>query len=84
MGMDAPAVEKPAFKKGGETMTLDDQKPAYKKFIFFMVGMFILVLGITLVLIWWKDVVILFKGAIGVILALAGLVTLYAMSKNNR
>jgi hypothetical protein len=46
-----------------------------------MVGMFVLVLGITLILVWWEDVVSLFKGAIGVILALAGLVTLYAVSK---
>ena len=53
----------------------------YKKFVLFVIGFFVLVLGITLILVWWKDVVALFKGAMGVILALAGLFMLYAVNK---
>ena len=62
-------------------MTKDSQKSAYKKFVMFLIGFLILVLGITLILVWWKDVVILFKGAIGIVLALAGLLMLYTLNK---
>ncbi len=62
-------------------MVKDSQKDSYKKFILFGIGFFILVLGVTLVLVWWEDVVVLFKGAIGIILALAGAFTLYAVNK---
>ena len=62
-------------------MAKEDQKNTYKKFILFLVGFFVLILGITLILIWWKDVVILFRGAVGIILALTGLFMLYALNK---
>ena len=62
-------------------MVKEDQKNAYKKFVLFVVGFFVLILGITLVLIWWPSVVVLFKGAIGIILALAGLLMLYGLNK---
>ena len=62
-------------------MTKSDQKGTYKKFILFLVGFLILILGITLILAWWKDVVVLFKGAVGIIFALAGLFTMYAMNR---
>ena len=62
-------------------MTGDDQKGTYKKFILFLAGIFVLIFGITLILIWWADVVALFRGAAGIILALAGLLTLYALNK---
>jgi len=62
-------------------MVKDDQKSSYKKFILFLGGFFVLILGITLTLLWWKDVVALFKGATGIILALAGLFALYAVNK---
>ena len=62
-------------------MAKDDPKKTYKRFILFLVGFFIVILGITLILAWWKDVVILFRGAVGIILALAGLLTLYALNK---
>jgi len=58
-----------------------NQKKAYKKFILFVVGFFVLILGITLILVWWSNVVVLFKGAVGIILALAGLFMLYVVSK---
>lgn len=52
-----------------------------KKTIQFLIGGFILVLGITLILLWWPAVVGLFKGALGLGLALAGLVMLYMADK---
>ena len=59
----------------------DNQKNTYKKFLLFVVGFFILILGVTLVLAWWPFVVALFRGGIGVMLALAGLMMLYGLSK---
>jgi hypothetical protein len=47
-----------------------------QKAILFLAGSAILVSGVTLVLLWWPAVVLLFKGAAGMILALAGLVML--------
>ena len=55
----------------------------YKRFVLFAAGFFVLVLGMTLVLAWWGDVVVLFKGAAGIILALAGLFMLYAVNKTS-
>ncbi len=43
----------------------------------FLVGAALLVSGISLVLSWWPEVVLLFKGVIGMALALAGLLALY-------
>ena len=63
-------------------MAKDDQKNGYKKFVLFVAGFFVLVLGVTLILVWWKDVAMMFRGAVGIILAFAGLFMLYAMSKN--
>ena len=48
-----------------------------KKIIFTIAGLVSLVLGIALVLAWWPDVVSLFKGMIGIVLALAGMILLY-------
>ena len=39
-------------------------------------GSVLLVAGVALILAWWKDVVFLFRGGVGIALALAGLVTL--------
>ncbi len=62
-------------------MAKDDQKNTYKKFIMFVVGFFILILGTTLILAWWTDVIIFFKGTLGKILAVAGLLMLYTLNK---
>ena len=62
-------------------MANDDPKNTYKKFVLFLAGFFVLILGITLILIWWDDVVVLFRGTVGIILALAGLFTLYAVKR---
>lgn len=47
-----------------------------KKAILFLAGSAVLISGVTLVLLWWPEVVFLFKGAAGMVLALAGLVML--------
>lgn len=52
-----------------------------KKCVLFMLGSFILVLGIALVLRWWPDVAILFRAGIGMALALAGLLILYSLGR---
>ena len=84
MGLDAPEMEKPpegSVIKRRIDMEKDDQKKNYKRFVLFMAGCFVLVLGVTLILVCWKDVVTLFKGASGMALALAGLFMLYAVNK---
>ncbi|MDP8212269.1 MAG: hypothetical protein P9X22_03130 [Candidatus Zapsychrus exili] len=60
---------------------MTQEKNGYKKFLMFLIGNLILIFGITLVLVWWKDVILLFKGSIGMILALAGLLMLYIMGQ---
>ena len=65
-------------------MDKDIQEGNYKKFVLFAAGFFTLVLGITLILVCWRDVVSLFRGAIGTILALAGLFMLYAVGKTSK
>ena len=45
-------------------------------------GSFLLVLGITLVLVWRHDVAVLFRGAIGMALALAGMLVLYSLNND--
>ena len=62
-------------------MTEGTSKSSHKIFFLFVIGFFILILGITLTLVWWPHVVLLFKGAAGIILALAGLLMLYGLSK---
>ncbi len=52
-----------------------------KRLIFALIGSFILVLGVTLVLAWWTDVVVLFRGGIGMVLALAGMLILYSLNQ---
>lgn len=53
-----------------------------KKSALFMLGSFILVLGVALVLVWWQDVAVLFRGAIGMTLALAGMLVLYSLNND--
>ena len=45
--------------------------------LIFLLGAAILILGITLILSWWPCTVLLFKGAAGIILALAGMLMLF-------
>ncbi len=53
-----------------------DKKIFEKKPVLFLGGMFLVILGITLVLVWWKDVVSVFRGFGGICVALAGLLVL--------
>ena len=52
----------------------------YKKFLINGVAIFLLLLGIKMILVYWYEVVSLFRGAAGILFALAGLVTLYAVN----
>ncbi len=45
--------------------------------VYFTAGTILLLLGSTLILKWWPELVIVFKGLIGMGLALAGLLLLY-------
>ncbi len=47
----------------------------------FLVGMLVLIAGLALVLLWWNDVMVVFRGFIGVLLALGGVLILYLMQK---
>ncbi|MBF0532818.1 MAG: hypothetical protein HQL23_06965 [Candidatus Omnitrophica bacterium] len=51
----------------------------YKKFVRFIGGMAALLLGVTLILMFWQDVVSLFRGFAGLALALGGLLALYSV-----
>lgn len=57
-------------------MSIDKKVKSSKPILLFL-GSFFMVLGITLVLVWWQDVVGLFKGVFGVAVALGGLMVLY-------
>lgn len=48
-----------------------------KKKLLFVAGGIVLILGISLILKYWADVAIVFKGVIGIILALAGVLLLF-------
>ena len=50
----------------------------WRKVIMLITGFAVTILGITLVLQQWESVVLVFKGFIGALLAVAGLVILFA------
>jgi len=60
---------------------VDKQTVNYKMFIRYLVGFFVLILGITLILVWWNDVTGLFRGFFGMAMAMAGLLILYTLNK---
>ena len=47
------------------------------KIVNVFLGGALLIVGITLVLAWWPQVVNLFKGVLGIVLAVGGLAVLY-------
>ena len=53
------------------------KKKTFKKIVFSLIGAGFLVLGITLVLSWLDYVAILFKGVVGMLLAVLGLFILF-------
>jgi len=62
-------------------MTETSMKKEYKMFLMFLLGIFILVLGITFILVWWEDVMSLCRGIIGFVMAVGGLLVLYSIKK---
>ena len=58
-----------------------DKKIKSNRFLLFLCGGVLLIAGITLVLICWKDVVAFFRGVSGIVLAIGGLVLLYMMKE---
>ena len=58
-----------------------DKKIKSSKNLLFLCGGVVLIIGMTLVLFWWRDVVILFRGAIGILLALGGMLLLYMVKE---
>jgi len=55
----------------------------WRKWVIFITGFIITTLGITLVLQQWEAVVLVFKAFIGPILAVLGLVILFASTLKN-
>lgn len=53
------------------------KKDILKELLGFPLGCILLIAGVTLILVWWQDLVIIFRGVIGFIIALAGLFILY-------
>ena len=49
--------------------------------VLFLIGTVIMIAGVTLILIWWNDVVQLFRGGIGILLGIVGLFILYNIKK---
>ncbi|GEM_PF-1643277 len=74
MGLDAQTLEESSLRKKERGV------PFKFNFIFF-IGFFILILGVGLILLWWPEMVNLFKGATGIILALTGLIVLYTVKR---
>ncbi len=56
---------------------MEKKKNLSKNIILFFIGAMVLLVGITLVLLWWEDVVRIFRGVVGIVLALVGLFMLY-------
>ena len=56
-------------------------KSIFKKGVLFVLGSFILILGIALILRFWADAVLVFRAGVGMVLALAGLLILYSLGR---
>lgn len=52
-----------------------------KKYLKFLAGCFAVVIGVTLILVWFDDLAVLIRGSIGFIIALGGLLVLYSLKK---
>ena len=77
--MDAPALENPARPGHFSELRMSPAKKILKKTILGTIGIGCLILGLYLVLFWWEDVVNLFKGFIGMFLAVLGLFILFVI-----
>lgn len=62
-------------------MNNEDGKFQDKTYIKFLAGCFAVLIGVTLILVWFDDLAVLVRGSIGFIIALGGLLTLYSLKK---
>ncbi|HPN57381.1 MAG TPA: hypothetical protein PLD92_11095 [Candidatus Omnitrophota bacterium] len=58
-----------------------DKKIKSNKAALLVTGFAVLIAGIIMILVWWQDVVSLFKGAVGMGVALGGLLLLYMVKE---
>ncbi len=58
-----------------------DKKIKANKGALFLTGFLVLLAGIVMILIWWTDVVVFFKGVVGMAVALGGLLLLYMVKE---
>ena len=56
----------------------------YKRILQFLIGMFLLILGVKFILFWWEDLLIVLRGVVGIILALTGLIILYVLNQTKK
>ncbi len=47
----------------------------------FVAGLVVLVFGVILILMWWPDVVSFFRGFLGIVVSIAGLLMMYSLKK---
>jgi len=58
-----------------------DKKIKSNKPALLIIGSLVLIAGMTMVLVWWKDVVALWRGFSGMAVALGGLLLLYMVKE---
>ncbi|MDP2653714.1 MAG: hypothetical protein Q8Q08_06745 [Candidatus Omnitrophota bacterium] len=61
-------------------MSIDKTVKSSKALLFLIGGCFV-ILGITLTLVWWNDVVLIFRGLIGILIAVGGMLVLYMVKE---
>ncbi len=52
-----------------------------KEMIGFPLGCVLLIIGIILILVWWQDLLVIFRGVAGFIIAISGLFILYLIGQ---
>ena len=57
------------------------KKSSLKEIVGFPLGSILLIAGVCLILVWWRDLVVIFRGVIGIIIAIAGLFILYMIGQ---
>ena len=80
MGLDAPSLEKQTVAYVAVTGIRGRKAVDMRNGMMFIVGFMLIIGGMTMVLREWPSVVIVFKGVIGAVVAVAGLVVLFAAS----
>ncbi len=61
-------------------MSLDKKIKSSKGLLFFC-GSVCLIVGMTMILVWWREVMVLFRGGMGIFLALGGMLLLYMVKE---